>query len=84
MVPPFEDFKHAVTHGGESALWVSSVGKGKIAGIQYTVRPEEIDMEPYRKEKISKCITPSLAEEHTRDTKGRISEEVMRKIAVSI
>ena len=83
-VPPFEDFKHAVTDGGDFALWASSVGNGKIPGIQYPVRPEEIDMEPYRKERISKCITPSLAEERTRDTKDGISEEVMRKIAVSI
>ena len=40
-------------------------------------------MELYRKDRISKCILPSLAEERLRDTNGAISDEVMRNIAVS-
>lgn len=69
-VPPFDEFERAVIHGSDFALWAWSVGKGKIPSIQYTVRPNDEDMEIYRKDRISKCISPSLAEEHLRDTGG--------------
>ena len=48
--PPFEEHEHATTHGSDFALCASSVGKVKIPGIQYTVRPKDEDMESYRTE----------------------------------
>ena len=46
-IPPFEEHERATTHGSDFALWAWSVGKGKIPGIQYTIRPEDEDMESY-------------------------------------
>jgi len=83
-VPPYEEFERAATHGSDFALWAWSVGKGKIPSIHYTVRPDDEEMESYRKDRISKCISPSLAEERLRDTNGAISDEVMRNIAASL
>ena len=83
-IPPFEKDKWAVFHGGGFALWAWSFGKGKIPAIHYTVRTDDELMESIRKERISKCITPSLLDEEPQVSSSGISEEVMRNIAVSI
>jgi len=83
-IPPFDEHERATSHGNDFALWAWGVGKGKVPGIRYTVRPEDGDMEAFRVERISKCIAPSLADENSRERNAGISEEVMRNIAVSI
>jgi hypothetical protein len=43
--PPFDEHERAITYGSDFALWAWSIGKGKIPSIQYTVRPEDKEME---------------------------------------